>query len=108
MSKTLAAMIVLTLTSPAFAQAPCPYVDDKGDQIVFVDDGENTVTVTLAGKAAEDCGWALLADGPNAGSMAIGCDGGPTGPFGFGGKTLDSSKRDLMVFQNALWYRVCR
>lgn len=39
--------------------------------------------------------------------FTITCDGRAPEPFSFAGATLDAQSRDILIFRNAAWYKVC-
>lgn len=92
--------VLLVGTSPALAEN-CPYVNEAGDRVAFLDDGENTVTIERATGAAA-CDWARSEDGPT-----IACDDGSRLPFWFIPATRGGTSQDILIYADDAWYRSC-
>lgn len=104
MRSILATAIVVLLSSPAFAAA-CPYVNEAGDRLSFVSDGENTVTIKHADGSKAVCTWAATPDGPN--TEEISCNDGTDAGFFFGSLKRGGSDQTLLIFGEDIWYRDC-
>lgn len=88
---------------PALA-ANCPYLNGSGDAVTFVDDGENTVTLKRGGTTAT-CTWMITPDGPDAADIA--CDDGTRAGYFFAADALGATNRNLLVFNEDVWFRRC-
>lgn len=83
----------------------CVYLGDTERVLRFLDDGENTVTISAAGGALMTCSWAATPDGPH--TQTIACDDGTEEGFFFGSLERGSTARDLLIYAESIWYREC-
>lgn len=83
----------------------CFYVDDAGRVLRFMNDGENTVTISDDDGALTACSWAATPDGPH--TQTIACDDGTESGFFLGTAERGSAQRDLLIYGETIWYREC-
>ena len=104
MRQILIALMVVC-ASPAFA-AECRYVSGSGDELKFLNDGENTVTIVRSDGVQDLCSWAATPDRPDPQDIA--CESGLRDGFWFAPAELGGSGQDLLIFANGVWYRQCQ
>ena len=102
--RTLIAVVLVALASPVLAKN-CPYVNNTGDMVSFVDDGENTVTIKYANGAQTNCTWGVT--GEISPVQDIECLDGTKAGFFFGSPTRNGDDQDLLIFGEDIYYRTC-
>lgn len=102
--RALIAVGLIVLSSPAFA-ANCPYVNDTGDRVTFVDDGENTVTVVRTDGTKTTCSWGVT--GEIMPYEDIACADGTKAGFFFGSPMRSGNNQNLLIWGEDIYYRDC-
>jgi hypothetical protein len=100
----LAVLFSALLLSPSLG-ASCSFVNTVGDRLTFIEDGNNTVLIEDDTPPTDVCSWATTPDGPAF--QAISCQSGRVAGFFFGYSVRGGTDRDLLLFDDDVWYREC-